>query len=72
MESFLIRNGSKSQGKSAVQALLVVPVIDYCLMTMQFRSERCLIISLIVFWGKNKEVFQLRGMGADVYFGGVH
>lgn len=33
-----------------VQALVAVPVIDCWLMTMQFRSERCEIISVIAFW----------------------
>lgn len=41
-------------------------------MTVQFRSERCLIISVLAFWWKDKEADQLRDTDADVYFGGAH
>ena len=51
---------------------MVVPVTDCCLMTVWFRSERCLIISGLAFWQKDKEAVQLRDADADVYFGGVH
>lgn len=53
---------------------MVVPVIDSCLMTVQCRSERCLIISVIAFWRKDKEAVQLRDKDADIYayLGGVH
>lgn len=45
---------------------MAVPVIDSCLMTVQFRSERCLIISVIAFWRKDKEAAQLRDKDADI------
>lgn len=51
---------------------MAVPVIDCCLMTVQFRSERCLIIFVLAFWQKDKEAVQLHDTDADVYFGGVH
>lgn len=57
-----------------VEALMAVPVIECCLMTVQFRSERCLIFSVIAFWRKDKDAVQLRDKDADIYeyLGGVH
>lgn len=48
-------------------------LIDCHLMTMLCKYERCLIISVIAFWQKDKEeALWFRDMDADVHFVGVH